>query len=37
MRGEEKKLAENREREEVIREKNIIFKRNSDRVARLMT
>ena len=37
MRGEEKKLAENRERVEVIREKNIIFKWNSDRVARLMT
>ena len=37
MSGEEKKLAENRERVEVIREKNIIFKWNSDRVARLMT
>ena len=37
MRGEEKKLAENRERVEVIRERNIIFKWNSDRVVRLMT
>ena len=36
MRGEEKKLAENRERVEVIRDKNIIFKWNSDRVVRLM-